>query len=431
MMRFLPYLSVSVRFWPTIALSAPIYLVLILSRSITRTNFNFLRSLTWVCVGVIFVAGCAGRVTNINSLSFQQGQAQSNEQILLRNIIAAAHDKTPTFVAASTVQSLGEMDGGITASFSRTNILSTFTPSLSGKRSQSVAILDYGATKAAQHLYSDLPLDVARQLLLQGWPPRLMETVLFAAIEIDQDLDLMIASKAERNCDTTVESVVRSLCDWNKAAIKRCKEPAGYGGYINDGADICAFDRFQVLLNRFRLTGTDYRVAKTVVKDKDGKPILNEQDQQIVKKEFKELFDDEIIEDLLNTLKEAYKNSGEEGRPPFAILMRSPSQVIEFLGRLAAMQLFNVPPDVARVPVLREDNLEWVVPFRVVRGRDLDGPSAVSVRVGALGSYHVPQPDPLSRLRDQSVRVMALVIELQNRARQEAPIQGTGIAILQ
>ena len=349
----------------------------------------------------------------------------------MRNIIAAAHDKTPTFVAASTVQSLGEMDGGITASFSRTNILNTITPSLGGKRSQSVAILDYGATKAAQHLYSDLPLDVARQLLLQGWPPRLMETVLFGAIVIDQDLDLMIASKAKRNCDTTVRSVVRSLCDWTEAAIKRCKEPAGLGGYLNDGADICAFDRFQVLLNRFRLTGTDFRVAKRVVKDKDGKPILNKQDQQIEKKEFEELFDDEIIEHLLTTLRETYKNSGEEGHPPFAILLRSPSQVIEFLGRLAAMQLYLVPPDVARVPVLREENLEWVVPFRVVRGRDLDGPSAVSVRVGALGSYHVPQPDPLSRIRDQSVRVMALVIELQNRARQEAPIQGTGIAILQ
>jgi hypothetical protein len=105
-------------------------------------------------------------------------------------------------------------------------------------------------------------------------------------------------------------------------------------------------------------------------------------------------------------------------------------QIIEFLGRLAAMQLYLDPPYVARVPILDENNLKWVVPFRVVQGGDLEGPSAVSVRVGGE-RYSVPQPDPMSPNRDQSVRVMAFVIELQNRARQEAPIQGPGISILQ
>ena len=141
---------------------------------------------------------------------------------------------------------------------------------------------------------------------------------------------------------------------------------------------------------------------------------------------------DENINGAFRDLKSEDKMKQEKGEPtipPLALVLRSPAQIIEFLGRLAAMQLYLDPPFVARIPSWQRGS---IIPFRVVRGSDLEGPSAVSVRVGTWGTYDVPQPDTLHPDRDhQSLRIMALVIELQNRARQEAPIQGATIAIVQ
>ncbi|WP_141700686.1 hypothetical protein [Methyloceanibacter superfactus] len=390
------------------------------------TYYKFFNRAKVLCIAVMLL-GCAGRVTNINSLSFQDGQAQSNEQILLRNIIAAANDRTPTFVAASNVQSLGEAGASLGAQFSIPNTGHTISPGLTGRRSQNATLLDYGATKAAQHLYRAVDHALARQLLIQGWPSELIETVLWGAILIHPELHDLIARKARRICDTTTDRGEIAVCRWTEEMIGRCGDPIGAHGFINHAQSICSFNRFQIIINRLAVTGTEFRIRDVMLRDENGKPVLNDDHRPVFEKRFQEVFDDPEIEHRFEAL-----NSRRAEKDPlvFAVFLRSPAQIIEFLGRLAALQLYRNQPDVAAIPIPGRDNIDWIIPFRIVSGSDRDGPSAVSVRFGGR-SYHVPQPHNQPHMRDQSVRVMSLVIELQNLARQEAPIQGSSIAILQ
>lgn len=372
----------------------------------------------------VAISGCAGFETQINSLSFHEGQAESNEEILLRNIIAAAHDKTPTFVAASQVTSKGSVNATLSATFDRISTVGhTLTPGLESERSQNVTIFDYGATKAAKQLYDAVPPNLLRQLIIQGWPDRLIKTVLYSGVRVIKPLDGAIRHLAERTCQTPANSHDHQLCTWTNEIISRCGDPAdfvglvarkGYVAYLNNPRDICDFQRFQVFLNRLHLTGSDFTHGKQIVVDAEGK------------KKAKDILIPDLgnphIINLYNKLR---------ARAPFQLALRSPKQIIDFLGRLAAMQLYADPPNVPRVPILVDMDTGWVAPFRVVSDLNLKGPSAISAHIHGLGKYHVPQPEPLGKFEDQSLRVMGIVIELQNRARQEAPIQATNIAIVQ
>jgi hypothetical protein len=170
---------------------------------------------------------------------------------------------------------------------------------------------------------------------------------------------------------------------------------------------------FQVVLNRWDLAGITTSTQQKVGVDAKGQPTREE----FVVPRFR---DEEV--------RRVYEKVGAH---KVAIPLRSPKQIIDYLGRLAALQLFAEPPYVAKVPVLGGAKTEWVALFRVGRGESPGEPIAVSVDVGALGRYYVPQPDILADNMDYSVRIMTLVIELQNLARQEAPIQGTGFVVLQ
>lgn len=386
-------------------------------------KFGSILRIIGVYFAIIFIAGCAGLETEINSLSFHDGQAESNEQILLRNIIAAAHDKTPTFVGASQVSSTGEMTGGISATFFQHNVTQghLITPNLTGRKQQNVTILDYGATEAAKILYNNVPANILRQLFIQGWPPRLIETILFIGTRVPLPVDDAIRLSAERKCEATNNRYEIMLCEWTDDILSRCPDPYGSINYLNNGRNRCDFERYQAFINRWDLSGTGIRVIPDVKKGEKAK--------EIDLGKIVPIFGDSNV---LN----AYKNclKPPPGKPKcrnIEFYLRSPKQIIDYLGRLAAMQLYADPPYVPAALIRVDGNPQRIVPFRIIRGRGLEGSSAVSVRVGRLGSYHVPQAEPLAISGDQSLRVMAFVIELQNLARQEAPIQGTGIAILQ
>ncbi len=131
---------------------------------------------------------------------------------------------------------------------------------------------------------------------------------------------------------------------------------------------------------------------------------------------------DPVIKRLFETL---------EARPPdedwetVRYFIRSPAEIIQFVGRLTALKLYSQPPFVAKIPTHKRS----VVLFRVYEGARSG--AAISVRTGKFGSYHIPQINPLAADQDFTLRVMAFLIELQNRARKDAPIQGNTIAILQ
>ena len=354
---------------------------------------------------VIFIAGCAGPVAKINSMSFQKGQALSNEEILLKNIIEAAHDRTPTFVAASTINSVAGSNAGVGAVFNiplLTGQSQTVSPEVSVEQSQSATILDYGATKAARHLYADVPPDLGRHLITRGWGYEVVLTLLLRAVSINSELDDLIAIKANRS----VEGNCRGRRD----------DRGNRRLYVNDARDACAYEKFQSFLKRLRLTGTRADVEDLPVVDGDGREELDAHGRPVFSKKLVERFSDRDVEALFDSLK-AKTKAGE--RPPIVLYLRSPAEIIEFLGRLAALQLYYEPPLIPDV--------DGVTLFRVVQGAAK--PAAVSVRVGGA-RYSIPAPDPLSS-RDMSMNVMSLVIELQNRARQEAPIQGSTIAIVQ
>ncbi len=354
-----------------------------------------------------FVAGCAGRVANVNSLSYQGGQAITNEEILLTNIIAAAHDRAATFIAPKGTTTLAFGQADLSANLNTVTPNDVFSPKISGKRQQTVTIVDYGATEAAKILYNDVPIRLSGELVVSGWPGSLAATLLFKRLGIYEELWSLIERTAAERCDSNDDP----RCVWIRKN-QMCEPEPSYGElhlyYFNTAQERCDFIGFQMIMFALDITGTSFGVRKF----KDDKGATQEQVEAN--------FADDAIRGRFDELRNDPRN---KDIPIFQWSLRSPEEIIQFLGRLTALQLYSKPPFVAEVRTRRGP----VVLFRVYEGTGSG--AAISVR-SEFGAYHVPQTNPLSS-RDYSLRVMAFLIKLQNWAQQKAPIQGNTIGILQ
>jgi hypothetical protein len=178
--------------------------------------------------------------------------------------------------------------------------------------------------------------------------------------------------------------------------------------FYNNAQERCDFIRFQTLLFTLDIMEISFSVRKV--------PDANGATQEKVAANF-------IDEDIRAEFDRLGILPANKDVSIFQWSLRSPEEIIQFLGRLTALQLYSEPLFIAKVQTRKGS----VVLFRVHEGAGSG--AAISVR-SEFGSYHVPQTNPVSS-QDYSLRVMAFLIKLQNWSQQEAPIQGSTIGILQ
>jgi len=370
------------------------------------------------------LASCVSYETEIAPLGFHEGQAKVHEEILLSNIIRASYGKEPIFVRVLELDSESSITGGIAANFnvgvdaSNAHVLS---PGVEGGRKQKVKTVDYGASEAAEIIYQQLDRGQFRVLANRGWPSALATTVLVSNIQIDSDLFASMRQIAEQTC---VASANR-FCKQNKRIIAEgCvaadTHRASFFNNPNDPRNRCRFLKFKYVLNILRLAGTiidtQYKIETENLDDDEKRTIIDFD------------FREESIQDQFDNLNnsEEYMNSS-----PISLAVRSPAEILKFVGAVAAVQIHRDHPYVPKVniPYGSDDYVDVPIlevcdessALRACINANLARGLAASAHVEGK-RYFVPMPDPVADDRARSVEVMAYLSELLNRAQAKTRI---------
>jgi hypothetical protein len=94
--------------------------------------------------------------------------------------------------------------------------------------------------------------------------------------------------------------------------------------------------------------------------------------------------------------------------------MRSPRSILSYLGELIALQ--NYSEDQYVPQALIRGGTQKLTVFRVIRGNPGAERPALVVFDNYGSTYYVPHPDYGSKVRDQTLRVLAIATELINGA---------------
>jgi hypothetical protein len=105
----------------------------------------------------------------------------------------------------------------------------------------------------------------------------------------------------------------------------------------------------------------------------------------------------------------------KEGKTPIIVIWRSPERMVRYLGDVLAAQTFGSGSKKGPIQILNDAGVV-VDLFRVERGRDLLGTSAVSVEGPERDPFFIPVPDHDSKSAHVSLQALALVMESLNLA---------------
>ena len=337
------------------------------------------------------LASCASYETEVSAVGVHQGHTNANKSILLSNIIRASFGWEPTFVKAGSVTATSSANIGSSASIpfgpDAVNAYS-LSPSIGASKKHAIKVIDYGASKAAINLYANLGRAYLRDLVsFRGWPPAVATTFLFHRVRIDFDLLKFLYKRSLQICNQEKENLI---CARNIAIEEECELQARTV-FINDPRARCKYLLFFFFLNILAINGVVYNT----------RPKSDDDDQIDIS--FRDAVAEKEYEELVNG---ANSPSG-----PIELNTRSPSDLIKYLGQIAAAQLHLDRPYIPSVQTLNGR----VVLFEAARELEKSEEVAVAVRVDGK-TYFVPAPDPVAEDRARSVELMAYIIELLNRS---------------
>jgi hypothetical protein len=289
-----------------------------------------------------------------------------------------------------------------------------------------IEYVDVNNSSALGKLNGNLQYDTIDRYFYQGVDSRVLDTLFIEYVEIHADLMTAIKEKYHKRCSKPnvddrprcrEQEEIRVSCE---AAISQ-EDVYRVGSYqivaINNRASSkCEFLAFQFFRNllRFSEYWSDLVIESGVekVKNEEGKIVAvpREKSRQGVR------FDDPDIQmryTRLATLLKQGKGKKEKERQPLLFVLRSPKSLLTYLGELIALQNFA---SVAYVPEVFTANGKKAALLRVIRGKPMGEPIALSVRGPDEQVYTVPRPDYGIPNRDQTLRVLGMVGEVVNGA---------------
>ena len=244
-------------------------------------------------------------------------------------------------------------------------------------------------------------------------PLKIKATLFIRSFEIHEALNAELVAQFRRVCATGAAADYR--CRVIATADTRCGTgwrsgpPLPFSGgryyvYENFGNSECGFLEFQGLLSMLGLSGfvSDAKVDEYVV-GKGAEKAIGIRSRAAVN------FAAPQVRHAYKRLQREFLAKRIEDEEPLAIKMRSPRDMIEYLGEIVALENYADKRFVPKVQI--SDDLN--VPFFVVLQRgDVLEPIALSVRDRHGDVFVVPEPRYGDVSRHQTLRVLTVVTDL-------------------
>lgn len=258
-----------------------------------------------------------------------------------------------------------------------------------------------------------------------GIEPILLGTIFIEHAEIHEKLaDALLAQRDglcrakpnEHNC-SELHTIEEKCQLWNDRLVT-LEQGRRFYEVKNHAQSKCDFLRFQSLILMLRLSGyssdlgferfpitAEQKKAAAEQKDvpaENGRPVLAIRFQNAgVQRKY------EDIEQELKPIKRPIE------RHAIKFLLRSPRQLLGYLGALISLQNFSQDH---YVPKVLARSGQTITVFHVVHGNSGAEPTALAVKDPYGDTYFVPRPAYGSSERDQTLRILSIAGELVNGA---------------
>jgi hypothetical protein len=380
------------------------------------------------------LCGCAREQIEYHSDSLNHASATTIAEHVLLNTVRASLDLPMSFTKLQTYKTQGMVSASAAPKL-------PFGPSASGiydvgptlnlnSGITEVNYADVDTAGALVKLNEDTPYATIERYGADGVPAIVLYTILVRDIFVREELQERIKSEWRTwwaHCSTSVNDEICQVID---NIARDCPNSRGVpwqeGLYTLEGGQrfykisnsartTCDFRQFQSYLLALRTShffsdlgqesATTYKLQtvpewKLLKKTEQESTVLIGFNTPYVDRKYKELD------------KEFKADKKHIRRPPFNFQLRSPRQLLTYLGALIALQ--NSGDDRSVLEVLVPGTLpgttQPVSIFRVIRGNPGLEPSALAV-FGPYGdTYYVPEPTYGSPYRDQTLRVLSIAL---------------------
>jgi len=295
--------------------------------------------------------------------------------------------------------------------------------------------------EAQKGLKKEPSLDDFGYYLRQGWPPRLIQTLLIEAVQVPAALIAELEVRYDNKCENAPNIASCRFREGIPACTKR-KSSVKLRGvryliFSNDVENRCEYEYFQWFLEALALSGgnLDFNAPPLV---SDTKPSGSSNGKKGSRKNINITVNvaepkkkaaapervtrlvfvgDEELQEFLDKLRRTFdkpENDDEKARPipPFDAIFRSPERMVRFLGQVIAVQSLAKARYMPEITM----NNNTVPFFKVHRGNAKQGRTVVGVKGPEGEKFGIPMPDHGSSKRHRSLQSLALVMDFLNGA---------------
>jgi hypothetical protein len=287
--------------------------------------------------------------------------------------------------------------------------------------------VDVNTSGALIKLNQSLQYDAMDRYSADGLPPELLLTIFVRYIEVHEKLAAALEIQRKKRCHAQpdnrdcreFERIKYENCThWNEVTPLTLEHGQKFYAISNHAQTKCTFLQFQSLIITLRLSDfatdlghkTAYERLQTT---SDSKAVAVETSKPVQAIRFQA---GEVQRTFQAVEKELKSEKQIVDRQPIKFALRSPRQLLSYLGELIALQNYGQDRYLPQVLVATSHGYEPVTIFRVIRGNASAEPPALTM-VGPDGeTYFVPEPAYGSPGRDQTLRVLSVAAELVNGA---------------
>lgn len=419
---------------------------------------------------VPLLISCTSYEVEDHSLQFNEAVGSLGNRLLLLNAVRAAKGYPMQFSKLQTYTGQGRADGGVSLDLPfvantvgqgilpPARLIGSAKPSINLRTGmQSLQLVDLNTAEAQRALRTQATAKDLEYYMLQGWPPRLVITIVIEGVRVPEKFVTALGEHYARHCRAKQDDPEcwlyreRQACrdagsGRPKGVSQDKRRDISYISFENDARSPCSFLMFQWFLDALVLGGGTFDIpAKKTLKKGDGKKDNAKKKDQEKKQEAiyrsdrfaidvnvklpeKEaadttptgstlsgsvdlFFQKQYFEDLYQELKNT-KDSDGNSIDVLEIVFRSPERMVRFLGDVIAAQQLARERNEIRIRVG-----EHVVPlFRVEHGRRVTGREAISVTGPEGERFFIPVPDYGSPTTHMSLHALALVTDFLNSA---------------
>jgi len=411
---------------------------------VVGTSITRLGQILCIVLLAPLISSCTRYEVEDHSFQFNQAIGSLGNRLLLLNAVRAAKGYPMQFSKLQAYTGQGRADGSLqvdipflldvvgTGALAPTRLIGTAKPNASARTGvQALQLVDLNIAEAQKALRTQATGRDLEYYLLQGWPTRLVMTVMVEGVKIPETFFHRIAQTYEDECRARPDNPRCALRDKVRSCIGSkgvASDGVSYVTIANDVRSRCSFMRFQWFLDALSASGGTFHLARKKTKDKsDGKKQnaiyrsdkfaidvnvkLPEKDapDTPASESLELFFQDAALEKFyrdLRRMKDLRGNSVEV----LEFLFRSPERMVRFLGDIIAVQeLANEPWEIT----IRHGDYN-VELFKVNRGLTVNAAVAVVEPEGER--FFIPIPDHGSPTKHLSLQTLTFVMDFLNSA---------------